>query len=103
MEPERILRFTRTERALHWVHAVSFFAMLATGIVMFFSTLAEAIGRLPPVKDLQLLPAAVCVDALPGSIGSVTRAALCRNVNIMQFRHHCCAAVGKFPLFYLLL
>lgn len=78
MEPERILRFTRTERALHWVHAVSFFAMLATGIVMFFSTLAEAIGRRPLVKDVHLLTAVVWVVALAGVIGFGNRAALRR-------------------------
>lgn len=30
----RVLRFTRSERAFHWIIAVSFFSMLASGLVM---------------------------------------------------------------------
>jgi formate dehydrogenase subunit gamma len=77
MASERILRFTRTERSLHWVHAVSFFAMLATGLVMFFSTLAEAIGRRHLVKNVHLLTAVVWVVALGCVFGN--RAALRRS------------------------
>ncbi len=30
-----VKRFSRTERALHWVHAIGFFVLLATGLVLY--------------------------------------------------------------------
>ena len=51
---ERVARFSRTERALHWVHVLGFFAMLATGLVLYLPALAEAVGRRGLVKDLHL-------------------------------------------------
>ena len=40
-----IERFGRTERALHWVHATGFFAMLATGLVLYLPALSELVAR----------------------------------------------------------
>jgi formate dehydrogenase subunit gamma len=51
---ERIKRFSRTERALHWVHATAFFALLATGLVLYVPRLSEALGRRPLFKDLHV-------------------------------------------------
>ena len=37
-----VRRFSLTERALHWVHASAFFALLATGLVLYVPYLARA-------------------------------------------------------------
>ncbi len=45
-------RFSRTERALHWVHASAFFVLLGTGLVLYLPRLSEAVGRRPLIKDV---------------------------------------------------
>jgi formate dehydrogenase subunit gamma len=40
-----VRRFTVGERALHWLLAVTFFAMLATGLALFVPALAEVVAR----------------------------------------------------------
>lgn len=67
--PERpddglIRRFSPTERTFHWVHAVAFFVMLATGLVLYLPPLSEAIGRRPLVKGVHLYAAAGWAVAL---------------------------------------
>ena len=57
-------RFSRTERAVHWVHASAFFALLGSGLVLYLPALAAALGRRPLVKDVHLLPALAWVLAL---------------------------------------
>ena len=52
--PRRIRRFGRTERALHWMHAAAFFALLATGLALYVPALAEAVGRRHLVRELHL-------------------------------------------------
>ncbi len=53
--PERLLpRFSRTERALHWVHASAFLVMLGTGLVLSLAPLSEAVGRRPLLKEIHL-------------------------------------------------
>jgi formate dehydrogenase subunit gamma len=47
-------RFTRTERALHWIHAAAFFVLLGTGLVLYLPSVAAAVGRRPLVKDIHL-------------------------------------------------
>jgi formate dehydrogenase subunit gamma len=41
-----IRRFGPTERALHWVHAAGFLAMLATGLVLYLPVLSELVAHL---------------------------------------------------------
>lgn len=53
-EKRRVLRFTRTERALHWVHATAFLILLATGLALYLPSLAELIGRRPLVKNIHV-------------------------------------------------
>jgi formate dehydrogenase subunit gamma len=53
----RVHRFARTERWLHWVHGVSFLAMLATGLVLFLPVLAGLVGNRPLVKGAHLVVA----------------------------------------------
>ena len=45
-------RFSRTERTLHWVNAVGFLFLLATGLVLYLPRLAVLVGRRPLVKDM---------------------------------------------------
>jgi formate dehydrogenase subunit gamma len=47
-----IPRFSRTERTLHWVNALSFLYLLATGLVLYLPSLAILVGRRPLVKDM---------------------------------------------------
>jgi formate dehydrogenase subunit gamma len=55
MAPERrIRRFSRTERALHWVHASAFFVLLGSGLVLYVPRLSELVARRQLVKDVHL-------------------------------------------------
>ena len=49
-----VRRFGPTERALHWVHAAGFLAMLGTGLLLYLPVLSEAIARRNLVKNLHL-------------------------------------------------
>ncbi len=50
-------RFGRTERALHWTHAVAFLVMLATGLILMLPSLSEVVARRQLVKNIHLLAA----------------------------------------------
>ena len=63
-EPVYILRFTRTERAAHWVHATAFFGLLATGLVLYVPRLSILVGRRPLLKDLHVYTAVAWLAAL---------------------------------------
>ena len=63
-EAALIRRFGPTERALHWVHAAGFLAMLATGLVLYLPVLSELVARRNLVKNLHLLAAVAWVLAL---------------------------------------
>jgi formate dehydrogenase subunit gamma len=55
MAPERtVRRFSRTERALHWVHASAFFVLLGSGLVLYLPSLSERVARRQLVKDVHL-------------------------------------------------
>jgi formate dehydrogenase subunit gamma len=47
-----VRRFSRTERALHWVNAAFFLYLLATGLVLYIPRLSALAGRRPLLKDL---------------------------------------------------
>ena len=58
MAPERtVRRFSRTERALHWVHASAFFVLLGSGLVLYLPRLSELVARRQLVKDVHLYTA----------------------------------------------
>ncbi len=59
-----VRRFSRTERALHWVHASAFLVLLGSGLVLYLPTLAAEVGRRPLVKDVHLLTALAWAVAL---------------------------------------
>ena len=47
-----VRRFSRTERLLHWANAIGFFALLATGLILYLPSLAVLIGRRPLIQSL---------------------------------------------------
>ena len=62
--PPRLLRFTRTERTLHWVHASAFFALLATGLILYVPSLSIWISRRNLVKNVHIWVAVAWAAAL---------------------------------------
>ena len=56
-EADYVVRFSRTERALHWIHASSFLALLASGLVLYVPSLSERVARRPLVKDVHVYTA----------------------------------------------
>ncbi len=59
-----VRRFSRTERALHWVNAAGFLVLLASGLVLYLPSLAAAVGRRPMVKDIHFWAGIGWVSAL---------------------------------------
>ena len=64
MEPELIERFSRTERAVHWVHATAFLVLLATGLALYLPSLSQLVGRRPLLKDAHVYTAVAWIAAL---------------------------------------
>jgi formate dehydrogenase subunit gamma len=60
----RVVRFGRTERTLHWVHATAFLAMFATGLALYLPMFAQVLSNRPLVKALHLVAAAAWFTAL---------------------------------------
>lgn len=64
-EPARRLRrFSRTERAVHWVHASAFVVLLASGLCLYLPSLAELVGRRPLLKTIHVYTAVAWLVAL---------------------------------------
>ncbi len=64
----RVERFSGTERALHWFHAVGFFVMLATGLVLYLPGIAAEVGRRDLVKNVHLWTAVAWAVAIVATI-----------------------------------
>jgi hypothetical protein len=47
-------RFSRTERAVHWIHASAFFVLLGTGLVLYVPRLSALVARRPLIKDIHV-------------------------------------------------
>src|SRR3954449_119247 len=62
--PRRLARFTRTERAVHWVHAGAFVALLASGLCLYLPALSELVGRRPLLKAIHFYVALAWLAAL---------------------------------------
>lgn len=63
-DPERLPRFTRTERTVHWVHATAFLILLGSGLCLYLPSLAEAVGRRPLLKNIHVYTAVAWAIAL---------------------------------------
>ena len=59
-----VTRFSRTERAVHWIHASAFFALLGTGFVLYVPRLSAIIARRPLVKDIHVYTALAWITLL---------------------------------------
>jgi formate dehydrogenase subunit gamma len=57
-------RFDATERLLHWAHALAFFVLLGSGLVLYLPALADAFGNRPLAKDIHLIAALAWLAAL---------------------------------------
>ena len=60
----RLSRFSRTERALHWVHASAFLVLFVSGLCLYLPSLSELIGRRPLLKDIHVYTALIWLAAL---------------------------------------
>jgi formate dehydrogenase subunit gamma len=74
----RVLRFTRTERAAHWLLAVTFFVMLFTGLCLSVSAFAGILDR-PTAKAWHLWSAIALAAGLVLVIALGDRRALARS------------------------
>jgi formate dehydrogenase subunit gamma len=59
-----VRRFSKTERTLHWVNAVGFLFLLATGLILYLPRLSVLVGRRPLMKDLHFWGGIGWVSAL---------------------------------------
>jgi formate dehydrogenase subunit gamma len=73
-------RFSRSERAVHWVHAAAFFVLLGSGLVLYLPSLA-GIGNRAFVKDVHLYTAIAWALALLAVVLFGDRKGLRRTLN----------------------
>ncbi len=52
MKAGHVKRFSRVERLLHWLNALGFFALLATGLVLYLPSLSVLVSRRQLVQSL---------------------------------------------------
>jgi formate dehydrogenase subunit gamma len=64
MATAELARFTRTERALHQIHATAFVVLLASGLCLYLPALAELVGRGGLFKTIHFYTAVVWLAAL---------------------------------------
>ena len=64
MASKLVRRFSRTERALHWIHASAFFVLLGSGLVLYVPRLSEAVARRPLMKDIHVYTAVAWLAAI---------------------------------------
>lgn len=75
---ERVLRFTRTERAVHWVQAASFLLLLVTGFALSLPVVEGILGHRDVLREIHLAAAfflffGPAIVALAGDRASVAR------------------------------
>lgn len=59
-----VRRFSRTERAIHWIHASAFFVLLGSGLVLYLPSLSVAVSNRPLVKAIHVYTAIAWIIAL---------------------------------------
>jgi formate dehydrogenase subunit gamma len=78
-DPRRFVhRFTRTERAIHWVHASAFFLLLGSGLVLYVPKLSEAVARRQLVKAIHIYAAIAWIVLIVAIVALGDRRALRR-------------------------
>jgi formate dehydrogenase subunit gamma len=79
----RIARFTRTERAAHWLLAGSFFVMLGSGLALYLPSLSNIVAR-PTAKAWHLWSAAALGIGLVALIALGNRRSLGRTARDLE-------------------
>jgi formate dehydrogenase subunit gamma len=82
---DRVLRWTRTERAVHWIHATAFCILLGSGLALYLPSLAEAVGRRPLVKAVHLWTALAWLVALAVVVAVGDRRSLRRTMREVEY------------------
>ena len=59
-----VKRFSRTERAVHWIHAGAFFVLMGTGLVLYVPRLSTLVARRPLIKDIHVYTAVAWIVLL---------------------------------------
>lgn len=78
-ESGRVARFDATERLLHWVHALAFFVLLGSGLVLYLPSLADWFGNRPLAKTIHLIAAVAWLVALAAIALAGNRRTLARD------------------------
>jgi formate dehydrogenase subunit gamma len=74
--PGYVRRFTLTERLVHWTHASAFFALLATGLLLYVPSLSVLVARRNLVKNVHIWVAVAWAVALVAVVVAGNRRAL---------------------------
>src|SRR5277367_2303871 len=82
---DRVQRWTRTERAVHWVHAAAFLVLLGSGLCLYLPSLAEAVGRRPLLKTIHIYTAIAWAIALVLVVVVGDRRALRRTLREVEY------------------
>ena len=51
-KPNYVHRFSKTERTVHWVNALGFFFLLATGLILYIPRLSVEVGRRQFIQEI---------------------------------------------------
>jgi formate dehydrogenase subunit gamma len=81
----RLRRWSRTERAVHWVHATAFLVLLGSGLCLYLPSLAEAVGRRPLLKTIHIYTAVAWALALMLVLAVGDRGSLGRTVHEVEY------------------
>jgi formate dehydrogenase subunit gamma len=83
--PRRLYRWSRTERAVHWIHAAAFLVLLGSGLCLYLPSLAEAVGRRPLLKSIHIYTAVAWAIALTLVVVIGNRRSLARTVHEVEY------------------
>ena len=51
---DRVVRFSRAERCLHWTNATLFLTLLTTGMILYIPSLSATVGRRALLKEIHV-------------------------------------------------
>ena len=78
--PARVLRFDATQRAAHWLTALLFLILMATGLALFLPSIAVLVGRRELVARIHLWTGVVLPVALAATLIGPWGAAMRRDL-----------------------
>jgi formate dehydrogenase subunit gamma len=64
MKTGYVRRFSRVERLLHWVNALGFFFLLATGLILYLPSLSILVARRQLIQDMHFWSGVAWLGAL---------------------------------------